>query len=221
MVVLTPRLQAVADYVEPGSIVADIGTDHAYVPAYLLQHGIIRTAYACDINPGPLQNARQTIAQNALSGVEFLLSDGMLALEGKQFDTVIIAGMGGELIARVMAQSPLSRQQQLCFILQPMTKADYLRTFLYREGFAVREETFAAEEDKLYSILKVFYTGESVQISNAYALLGGAKAHPLFEQKRQREIVRLRKIDASLQHKADSEPMREEILQLIKEIEEY
>ncbi|MBQ6381209.1 MAG: SAM-dependent methyltransferase [Clostridia bacterium] len=221
MLALTPRLQAVADFVQKGSVIADIGTDHAYIPAYLLQQGLIEKAFACDIREGPLRNAQQTIAHCQLSGVTFLLSDGLTALEGETFDTVIIAGMGGEMIAHILLQSPWCRQQVQHFILQPMTKAETLRSFLCTEGFAIEKESFAAEKDKLYSILSVRYTGQKRLLSAAQALLGFAVEHPLFEQKRQKEIQRLQKVHASLANKEEALSERREVLKLIKEIQDY
>ncbi|MBE6818751.1 MAG: SAM-dependent methyltransferase [Ruminococcaceae bacterium] len=221
MLVLTPRLQAVADFVQKGSVIADIGTDHAYIPAYLLQSGMIEKSFACDIRNGPLDNARQTIAQYRLSGVRFLLSDGLKALEGEAFDTIIIAGMGGEMISEILENSPWCHNKTYRFVLQPMTKADVLRRYLYERGFEIEEETFAAERDKLYSILSVGYCGHSRSITQAQALLGNAVAHPLFEQKRQRELLRLQRIEASLQQKKDAEAYRQEIQEIMQEIKEY
>ncbi|MBR0414251.1 MAG: SAM-dependent methyltransferase [Clostridia bacterium] len=221
MVVLTPRLQAVADFVQKGSVVADIGTDHAYIPAYLLQSGKITKAFACDIRNGPLENARQTISNNRLSGVTFVLSNGLKAMEGEVFDTVIIAGMGGEMIAEILEQSTWCRHEKYHFILQPMTKADVLRHYLYAKGYTISEETFAEEKDKLYSIFSVRFSGQHCQISQAQALLGNATTHPLFEKKRQRELQRLQRIHQSLKNKNDAEALRQQTEALIREVKEY
>lgn len=221
MIALTPRLAAVAAFVSPGDVVADIGTDHAYVPAYLIEQGIIREAFACDIHEGPLANAKKTVADAALEGVTFLLSDGLQALEGKDFTTVIIAGMGGELIAHILQSAPWCRQSGFRFILQPMTKSEILRSYLYREGFVIQKESLVAEKDKLYSVLLVGFKGEKTLVSEAFALLGDAKESPLFEEKRQKELKRLQKIAHSLQHKAGALEEIQKIEALMKEIEVY
>ena len=221
MIELTPRLSAVARFVTPGAVLADIGTDHAYLPAYLIEQGVITSAFACDINEGPLQNARKTIERCGINSVEFVLGSGLHGLEHKNVTQFVIAGMGGEMIASILEQSPWCKAQRYTFVLQPMTKIDFLRKFLYREGFEITEETLVAEADKLYTVMKVRYTGERCEVSEAFALLGKAGAHPLFEQKRQREIERLRKIYDALNNTENARLSRDEILKLIKEIEEY
>lgn len=221
MVSLTPRLMAVAAYVKKGSTVADIGTDHAYIPAYLLENGIINKAYACDVRQGPLANAEKTIREHRLSGVEFILSDGLERLRGKVFDTVIMAGMGGELIAEIMDKDPWCKNKKYHFILQPMTKADVLRRFLYQNGFEILEETLAPEKDKLYNILSVVYTGACREVSEAFALLGKCAQSPYFEKKRSAELMRLQRIYDALAFKQDASTEREQVLRLMKETEEY
>ena len=221
MVTLTPRLRAVANCVHPGSVVADIGTDHAYIPAYLVQQGVISKAFACDINEGPLENAKKTVERENLSGVRFLLSDGLKGLEKEQFDTVIIAGMGGEMIASILEESPWCRQKGLHFVLQPMTRESHLRRYLAANGFHITGETLAAEKEKLYTVIEASFTGVPSAITDAQALLGNAFENELFERKRALEIKRLQKIQSSLKNKENASGQEKELEALIKEVEVY
>ena len=221
MVVLTPRLKAVASFVEKESVIADIGTDHGYIPAYLINNSIINFAFAGDINSGPLDNARKTMQNEGISSVEFVLSDGLKNFADKEFDEIIIAGMGGEMIASIIESSAWCKDKKYAFILQPMTKEDFLRRYLYENGFEIIKETLAAEKDKLYNIMKAVFVGKERKISDSFALLGKTDCDLLFEEKKRREIIRLTKIYESLKNKENSSLEREKIKTLIKEIEDY
>ena len=151
---LSTRLAAIAARVPPGSRLADIGTDHAYLPAYLLLEGTIPSAVASDVNRGPLDRGRETAR---LSGVEeridFRLSDGLNGLREDEADVIVIAGMGGELIARILSEAPWTREKLL--LLQPMTGQPELRRWLNGNGYRIEGETVVREGEKLYVILTV------------------------------------------------------------------
>lgn len=221
MVHLTPRLQTVADFVEQGSVIADIGTDHAYIPAFLIQHGTIKHAYACDIKKGPLENARRTCCIEQISGVEFRLCNGMQGLEEEAIQTFVIAGMGGEMIAQIIDEAPWCRTQAYTFILQPMTKANVLRAYLCTHGFQITQERLAAEKDKLYTVMHVCYSANIYKPDEAFLLLGNTKEDALFDEYKKRELQRLKRIELSLRHKQDSVTQRNSIKKTIQEIEVY
>lgn len=223
MIHLTPRLFSVAEYVKKGSIVADIGTDHAYLPVYLIENGIISSAFACDINEGPLNNAKTTVKEAGISGVHFVLSNGLQGLENQKndFDTIVMAGMGGELITHIISAAPWCRVQDYTFILQPMTRANILREYLYAHGFEILHESIAKEKDKLYNIMKVHYCAKTDKLSGAQALLGKTTDSAYFELLRTREIIRLQKMYDSLKQANHTKRQQQEIKRLIKEIEGY
>ena len=193
MVNLTPRLKKVADYVRKGVVLADIGTDHAYIPVYLILNGKISRAYACDINEGPLDNAKRIIEEGDIDGVTLLISDGFEALPEDCAEDFVIAGMGGELISDILSRCSWIKNKKYNLILQPMTRAEVLREYLYSNGFAIDDECFAQEKDKLYSVIKAHFTGKAESISPAQALLGKAYNDGLFIFKAQREVDRLNK----------------------------
>ena len=171
-IVLSPRLRAVAGLVRPGSVVADIGTDHAYLVCWLVASARCPGGFACDINPLPLERARKTIAQYGLTGqVQAVLSDGLAGLKQAQFDDVVIAGMGGELIAQIIQSAPWARQHTR-FLLQPMTKPERLREWLAGNGFAVLKEVAVQESRFVYPILEVAHTGQTARATVFDAWVG-------------------------------------------------
>ena len=151
---LSPRLAAIAGRVPPGSRLADIGTDHAYLPAYLILEGTIPSAVASDVNRGPLDRGRETAR---LAGVEekidFRLSDGLKGLGEDEADVIVIAGMGGELISRILSDAPWTKGKLL--LLQPMTAQPELRRWLNGNDYRIERETVVREGQKLYVILTV------------------------------------------------------------------
>ena len=157
---LTPRLAVICDMVV-GVVCADIGTDHALLPCALVQSGRVSHAYATDINPGPLARAAATISACGLEGkVETLLCDGIPPAVAA-CDTVIVAGLGGETIADILARAPVRLKTQL--LLQPMTRAPQLRAFLCENGYRITRERLAAEPGRVYVILEAFPEGAACE----------------------------------------------------------
>lgn len=153
---MTPRLLAASKFVKPGSRVADVGTDHAYIPIWLVKNGICVRGVAMDINEGPIQRARENICKFGLeSQIETRLSDGLESLKPYEADTVIIAGMGGILINRILYNAKRLYPTIRHYILQPMTAIEETRTYLEQNGFCIEDECLAKEDDKIYNILSV------------------------------------------------------------------
>lgn len=152
---LQPRLQLLADMVPAGSRLADVGTDHGYLPVYLLQQGRISRAIASDIVDGPLQHARQTAAEYEVDGIDFRLCPGLDAIAPHEADTVVIAGMGGETIQAILSAAPWTADGSHLLLLQPMTKVEYLRKWLVDNGYAFTEERLVWDKDHLYPVFAV------------------------------------------------------------------
>ena len=149
---LTPRLLKIASMVDKGSSVIDVGCDHGYIPIYLAQQGIAVKALAADINDGPLKAADKNIKKFGLEEkVKTCKSDGLLQIVCSDFDTIIIAGMGGSLIADIMSAGVRGKT----YILQPMTALDNLIEFLSENGFEILSHVLVEEENHIYNILKV------------------------------------------------------------------
>ena len=155
---LTDRLLTIAKCVTPNSKVADIGTDHGYIPVYLLKNKITEYVIAADINKGPLENAKKEVDTNKLSEfIELRLGGGMTVLKEDEVDEVIIAGMGGVLISEIIDASIEIAKKLKKLILQPMQASDELRKYLYNNNFAIIEEKLVKEDFRIYEILIVEY----------------------------------------------------------------
>ena len=170
-IILKNRLSAAASFVRRGSAIADVGTDHAWLPIYLLSKNIASRAVASDINEGPLCRARINIPKSLQSKIELRLTDGLCGIEDFMADDIMICGMGGELIARIIADAPFVKNEKTRLILQPMTKAPYLREFLLREGFEIIDEKLALD-DRIYQIICAEYRGVSELHTPLELLLG-------------------------------------------------
>ena len=142
---LSPRLAAIAEQVPQGARLADVGTDHAYLPAWLLLAGRISGAVATDVREGPLQRGRETARLYKVEDrMVFRCCDGLAAVEPQEADTVVIAGMGGELMARIVERAPWTRGCTL--LLQPMSAQEVLRQWLVTHGYCIQRETLVREE---------------------------------------------------------------------------
>lgn len=177
---LSARLQTVAGFVKPGSRIADIGTDHGYIPVYLAQTGRIQSALAMDVRTGPLMRAQAHIREYEertyvrgyergdagaeyeeggppahICHVETRLSDGLKELKPGEADTVIIAGMGGELIMRILDEGRHVWDSVEHYILSPQSGLDKVRRFLAANGFAIEDEAMVKDEGKYYTVMSV------------------------------------------------------------------
>ena len=138
---LTPRLRSVAELVPRGARFADVGTDHAYLPVWLLQQGRITGAVASDLRPGPLERARGTAEKYGLTGrMDFRLCDGLSGIQPDEVNTIAMAGMGGETIAAILAAAPWTWERECLLLLQPMSAQPFLRRWLQAHGYTIRRE---------------------------------------------------------------------------------
>lgn len=153
---LSKRLQAVADLVSEGQVVADIGCDHGYIPIYLLETGKCKKAIAMDINQGPLLRAKEHVALYGLQDeIETRLSDGVKALSVGECDCVIVAGMGGALAVKIMVEGEEVFRSLREFILQPQSELAKVRRYLCENGYCVIAENMVLEDGKYYPMMKV------------------------------------------------------------------
>lgn len=153
---LSNRLQAIASYVSFGAKVADIGTDHGYIPVWLAQNEIAAQITAADINEGPLDHAKRTAAEYGVSDkIGFRLCSGLEFAGSETNDTVIIAGMGGELIASILEAAPWTKENTK-LILQPNTKIQDLVQWLTHNSYTIQHVQLVKEAGKYYQILVVF-----------------------------------------------------------------
>ena len=157
VVKISPRLKLIASFVPEGARIADIGTDHGYVPVYLAQTGRIQSALAMDIGKGPLMRAKEHIDEYKPEGIpiETRLSDGLKELKPGEADTVIIAGMGGELEIRILEEGRHVRDSIRTWVLSPQSDLEKVRRYLEQEALKIAEEAMICDEGKYYTVMKV------------------------------------------------------------------
>ena len=172
MIPLSPRLLCCASMIT-GDFVCDIGTDHAFLPVYLVMSGKCTEAIATDIREGPLETAKNTLRKHGVSGrIRLILTDGFRKVPDRNITDVVIAGMGGESIRDILADDAakwIRRGTNL--VLQPMTKSEVLRSWLAENGFPITKEA-AVKDTHVYSVIQAHYTGETHTLTGAEPYVG-------------------------------------------------
>lgn len=213
---LDPRLQACADMVPLGAKIADIGTDHAYLPIWLCKNKIVKYAVAADIKKEPLNSAKNHIIKyNAQDFVSTRLSDGLKNFSSDECDCIVIAGMGGEIIRNIVYSADWLKNSNITLILQPMTKSEVVRKDLLSIGFSLKEEKAVESMGKVYTVMKWIYSGEikeNDELFNYIGLLINDKSN-----------IAKKYIDSLLNHLKNKYigSGSQEILQLINRIKPY
>lgn len=156
---LSLRLSAIADMVTIGNRLVDVGCDHGYLPVYLIQQKKIPSAIAMDVRKGPLSRAKEHIRQYGLEEyIQARLSDGLENLKAGEGDTLVIAGMGGPLMERILTDGQSVRDSFSEMILQPQSDIPHFRRFIQSQGFQIVEEKMVEEEGKFYPMMRVVRT---------------------------------------------------------------
>lgn len=164
-IVLSKRLQMLADLVTPGNRVVDVGCDHGFLSIYLVESGISPKALAMDVRTGPLAAAAEHIAERSLQdAIETRLSDGLREFLPGEADTCICAGMGGKLMAKILEDSLEKARNLRELILQPQSELAEFRAFLRENGFTVNREDAVFEDGKYYFVMRASYTGRKEPI---------------------------------------------------------
>ena len=184
---LSARLKTVFDLIESGACVADIGTDHAFLPIALIKSGKAKRVIACDIREKPLENARKNLERTNVASVELRLSDGLQNVKANEVDTVVIAGMGGEVISGIMQRCDFIKNDAYSLILQPMTAADSLRKFLIQNGFEIKREIAVDDNSKLYTVILAQFCGKTEPCSDAFYI------HGKLDPKKETDLLYLKK----------------------------
>lgn len=156
MMELSKRLQAVADLAGNQKILADVGTDHGYIPIYMVEQGRCEKAFAMDVNQGPLLRAKEHISQHGLDDkISLRLSDGVKALQVGECTAVVVAGMGGALAIKIMEEGKQIFRSLDEFVLQPQSELDKVRLYLQEQGYCIVDEDMVLEDGKFYPMMKV------------------------------------------------------------------
>ena len=197
---LTPRLRTILAQVPDGARIADIGTDHALIPAALLRRGKIASAVASDVRQGPLESAARTAQQFGLADrISLRLGAGLQTVKPSDADTIIIAGMGGETIAQILMDDDWALKGAHLLLLQPMTAQPYLRQYLASHGGVIEKETLCCEGRRMYTVLTVRGGGEAIQKSLSDCCISDALLRdPLAEAYLAKLLAREERIAAAL-----------------------
>lgn len=204
---LSKRLQAVADLVTEGTVVADVGTDHGYIPIYLIKMQKAPRAFAMDVNEGPLKRATEHIYANGMSDrIETRLSNGVKELLPGEAECVVIAGMGGALIIRILEEGQAVFRQLKEFVLQPQSELAKVRKYLNDHKYSVIAEDMVLEDGKFYPMMKVTNGCESAytELELRYGRKLLQEKHPVLNKFLKKELIGKEKILENLMKESGS-----------------
>jgi len=198
---LDPRLSSAVGFLRKGGVVCDVGTDHAYLPIYAILAGISERGVASDINKGPLMRAKENGDRYGVSDrLSYILSDGLDGVEPEKngITDIVICGMGGELIARIVDDSAYARKSGVRLILQPMSMAYELRKYLTENGFVIQDEAMSHAAGKIYTCISAEYREDEIPApyTETELLLGRhniKKGGDLFTELAEKELQKLEK----------------------------
>lgn len=161
---LSKRMQMVAGMVTEGNVLADIGCDHGFVSIYLIEQNICPKVIAMDVNEGPLLRAREHVEERGLAEyIDIRLSDGMEKLTFLEADSILIAGMGGRLVIKILSEQMEKAKALKEMILQPQSELHLVRRFLSKQGFHILKEDMTEENGKYYPVIKAVWKAEGPQ----------------------------------------------------------
>ncbi|WP_163194299.1 tRNA (adenine(22)-N(1))-methyltransferase [Clostridium thermarum] len=183
---ISDRLMKIANMVHRCNSMADIGTDHGYIPIFLVKKGICDTAIASDINKGPVLKAEKNVKLYGLQDkIQCRLGGGLKTIVPGEVDTAVIAGMGGHLIVSILEESAEVAQKMQALILQPVQHVEILRKYLYENGYEILSEDLCFDEGKYYEIIKARYDGKKRTLEDIYYEISPflmKKRHPLLQE---------------------------------------
>lgn len=216
---LSKRLQALADLVSQDHVLADVGCDHGYIPIFLIQNHRIPKAIAMDIGEGPLQRAQENIRSYGLAGyIETRLSNGLAKLNPGEADTILISGMGGPLMEKILTEGKTVMNQADELILQPQSDIPHFRKFLTAMGYGIVQENMIEEDGKYYPMMKAVRGSAKPysELEYRYGPVLLRQCHPVLKQYLERERDNLQQIVENLR-KQPGESAKKRLLKLEKE----
>lgn len=152
--ILSERLSTIKDFVPENSILGDIGTDHGYLPVYLIENKICKKVIGTDISPNSLKKITDFVSSKEFNElIDIRLGDGLEVIKPFEIDTVVIAGMGGLLIRDILENNKDVANSITHFILQPNVAADELRRYLYENNYIIIDEKLVKEANKFYEVI--------------------------------------------------------------------
>lgn len=214
-IVLSDRMQMVADMVSRGNVLADIGCDHGFVSIYLLENKICPKVIAMDVNEGPLLRAGEHIKERGLTSyIDIRLSDGMDKLLIKEADSILIAGMGGRLVIKILSDCIEKAKALKEIILQPQSELHLVRRFLTESGFHILEENMVKDNGKFYPAMRVVWREEKTPELSEEELWYGPclleRKHPVLQEYLKMEKAKFSQIAKDINSNAGKEDAHKE-----------
>ena len=226
---LSKRMNAIADMVPKSRVVADVGCDHGFVSIYLVQNAVAEKVIAMDVNKGPLDRAREHVkAYNLSEYINLRLSDGLAGATAEdRIDAVVIAGMGGVLMVRILKEAINNRGLMFpVLVLQPQSDPALLRTFLRENSYTIVKENMVYEDGKYYQIICAVHNAERVQETDYESEFADAFGPILLKEKNevllqflQKEIRKFEQICLTMQEKGSQDRQVKEKLEFLKKAE--
>lgn len=181
---MSKRLDLILELINPHSKgVIDVGTDHGYIPVHLAMNDFAGKIIASDINSSPLNTARKNaIDHDVTEKIDFRISDGLTDCHQDEVDTIIIAGLGGEMICDIIDRAEWTMDYRYTIIAQPVTKSEVLRYWLLNNGYSILRELCVTDAGIPYSILKIRYTGINSTYSDAELYVGKSPSKDLIDK---------------------------------------
>lgn len=219
------RLKTIAGMVDTCECVADIGTDHGYVPIYLIKNDVCSKAIASDINKGPVEKARLNVKLEGLDNkIQCRLGGGLSTIKPGEVQGIVIAGMGGNLIRDIIEEGIDILKKAKFAVLQPVQNPEVLREYIYRKGYKIIDEELCIEDNKLYEIIKIGYDEKIEDIDSIYYEIGKTlvqKRHPLVNRYIEMKVERYIKILENITEESESAKSRKlEVKSKIEKLEE-
>ena len=202
ILILTPRLKIIADSIKGYDTVADIGSDHAYLPIYLVKNGQIKRAIATDVNKGPVEiSKKRLISHKVDQSVTVRHGNGLEVIAPDEAEVIVIAGMGGILISEILDKPEKVAESAKLLILQPMRDSDRVRKWLLGHGFGIVDEELVKEQDKIYEVIWA-RPGVEKKSPHGLMLIGDKiieKKHPLAAEYINKKTKELKKVLAEME----------------------
>ena len=223
---LSIRLKAIASMIEKCDSIVDVGTDHGYIPIYLVKNGLIKSAIASDINRGPVEKAKNNVFSNDVSTqINCRLGSGLATVNKGEVQVAIVAGMGGNLIRDIL-EADLDVVKQLKYmILQPVQNAEVLREYLYSTGYEILDEEICVDDGKFYEIIKAKYNTKPVVLDSIYYEISKIlldKKHLVMQKFIEYKLQKYSKIhDALNENSLSSKNRKEQLYHVISRLKEF
>ncbi len=186
---LDNRLKTVASFVRKNSICADIGCDHGKLSVYLCKSGHCKHVYACDVNITPLEKAKKALLAAGCKNATCILANGLSALNKYKINDVVIAGLSGVTIAKIIEDAPTFHKEEYRFIFAPASKPDYLRQYLCQNGFEILSEKAVLCANRVYSVMHIGYSGKKTTQSELFYAVGKIKGNTSAEKAYEKKLL--------------------------------